>query len=613
MAHENESSVRSRFGRPLVHAPRHAWTLAWTCSVAAVLAGGLPSCGGANVGEGARVAVVEKSAADGRPHGAGADRAVADAAERYVALVVETAPERATALGLRVADGRLDDRSPEGAAAILAREEALLAELDALARETEPSPSAAIDLAVLRRILRVAVTRKRVEHPLETDPSHYLGPVSALFEMLARPAPDDAALARDAVLRLEAIPGVLAQARTNLENPSQVATEIARDDARGVRAFLRGQRKFLERHSGDPARARKALEGAALAYAEYASFLDKVLLPRSTGAFAVGREHFEFLLREGHALDEDAEEVRAVGLRAMEKAKADLARAARDVDASEDGWPRVADKLKADHPSAEALVPTYRREVERARAFLVDRRIVPLPEGDELLVQETPPFARATTQAAYGMPPPLDDTATRGLFFVTPAEKSWPKARQEEYLREHGRGNIVDTVVHEAYPGHHLQVSYARRHPSLVRRIADFDIFCEGWAFYAEEMMAEAGYYTPAERLLQLEWALVRAARVVIDVGLHTGTMTLDEATALLEDEVHLEPVLARSEARRYALSPTQPLTYVLGESRIRAMRERFVRERGADLAAFHRAVLDEGSIPPALVERAIFGEKPPL
>lgn len=570
------------------------------------LAVALLSCG-----HGASVELAQtpdREAALVRAASAEADRAIAELGERYLALLVAIAPERATSLGIRSADARLDDRSEAGFAAAIAREEALLEEVEALAQQAKPSAEGAIDLALLRRELRVSIGKKRALRPLATDPSHYLAPVSALFEMLERPSPTDEATALAAIERLEAIPGQLALAKRNLEQPARVATEVARDDARGVRPFLEAQRPFLELHSGDARRARRAVDGAIAAYAAYARWLDEVLLPRSTGPLAVGRETFTFLLREDHGLSADVAEIERVGADAFDEAKAALAEASAALGREDEPWSAIATSLKADHPSRDELVEAYDGEVRRAREFLAQRRIVPQPPDDTLAVRETPDFARATTQAAYDRPPPFHDGPGAALLLVTPPDARWSTAKQEQYLREHNRGDIVDTVVHEAYPGHHFQVSFARRHPSLVRRIADADIFCEGWALYAEELMAEHGYYTPEERLFQLQWRLVRAARVRIDVGLHTGTMSLEAARTLLEDEVHLEPALAASEARRYALSPTQPLSYVLGERSIRAMRERWLREGRGDLRSFHEALLAQGSLPPSYVERAIFG-----
>jgi uncharacterized protein (DUF885 family) len=187
-----------------------------------------------------------------------------------------------------------------------------------------------------------------------------------------------------------------------------------------------------------------------------------------------------------------------------------------------------------------------------------------------------------------------------------------PAEKQEEALRENDHGDMVDTAVHEAYPGHHLQLSFARRHSSLIRRVAGASIFAEGWGLYSEELMAELGYYDDEERLMQLDWALVRAVRVVVDVGLHTKGMTFEQAVAMLTDVAHLGPDLATGEVKRYTLEPTQPLSYMVGREMIFRLRERYrarTEKAGASfsLKRFHADLLSHGTIPPGLIEREMF------
>jgi uncharacterized protein (DUF885 family) len=223
-------------------------------------------------------------------------------------------------------------------------------------------------------------------------------------------------------------------------------------------------------------------------------------------------------------------------------------------------------------------------------------------------VVDTPEFERTTITAAYDEPPPFD-SVTKGLFFVTPVDRSLPAREQEEMLRENDWGDIVNTSVHEAYPGHHLQLSFARRHPSPIRKASAPAILEEGWALYCEELMAELGYYTDEQRLMQLEWTLVRAARILIDVGLHTRGMTFDEAVLVLTDKVHLEHELAVSEVKRYTMSPTQPLSYLVGREMIFRLRDRY-KEREKErftLKRFHAEILSRGGIAPGLIGQEMF------
>jgi uncharacterized protein (DUF885 family) len=428
--------------------------------------------------------------------------------------------------------------------------------------------------------------------------------------MTARDYAPAAERARNVVARLEKIPKLIEAAKANLLNPPRIWTEVGVDRASSAKAFLEAQRPFLVASlPAESARVDAALKGAEAAYEDYKKYLQKEVLPRSNGRFSAGRELFEFLLKSDYFLDEGADDVLAMGKKLFVETNAQMTDVARRIDPRAKGWPDVVARLKGNHPTAEGLLDAYRHEVTRARTYLVQKDAVELPPGDDLEVIDTPPFLRSTVTAAYDQAPPFDPT-TKGFFFVTPIDRALPKARQEEMLRENDHGDLVDTAVHEAYPGHHLQLSFARRNPSIVRKALDHAIFSEGWALYSEELMAELGYYTDEERLLQLEWTLVRAARIVIDVGLHVSDMSFEQAVKMLTDEVHLERQLALSEVKRYTMSPTQPLAYLTGRQMILKMRERYrAREGGKfSLKKFHTDVLQRATVPPSLMAREIFG-----
>jgi uncharacterized protein (DUF885 family) len=458
--------------------------------------------------------------------------------------------------------------------------------------------------------LEVSVRTKRVQRPLQRRPDLYASPLDAIFAMTARDYAPAADRAGNVLARLEKIPKVFETAKANLLNPPRVWTEVGIDRAASAKTFLESQRPFLLASLPDQsARVDAALKTAEAAYDDYKKFLEKQVLPRSNGRFSAGRELFSFLLRNDYFIEESPEALLAMGRKLFAETKTQMTEVAKRIDARAKDWPEVVAKLKGNHPTADGLLDAYRHEVQRARAFLELKDAVEFPPGDDLDVMDTPPYLRSTVTAAYEQPPPFDAT-TKGFFFVTPIDRSLSKAKQEGLLRENDHGDLVDTAVHEAYPGHHLQLSFARRHPSLVRKALDHAIFSEGWALYSEELMAELGYYTDEERLLQLEWTLVRAARIVIDVGLHVSDMTLDQAVKMLTDELHLERQLALSEVKRYTLSPTQPLAYLTGRQLIFQMRERYRQREGASfsLKSFHTDVLTRATIPPSLMAREIFG-----
>ena len=538
------------------------------------------------------------------------DAAVQKAAQEYLDLLVEISPETATSLGLHKNDADLDDRTITAHDKATAREEAMLKSLKERFKAHKLTAAGRTDLAMLIGALEVSVRTKRVQRPLQRQPDIYASPLAAIFFMTARDYAPAAERAKNVVARLEKIPKVIDAAKTNLLNPPRVWTEVGIDRASSAKTFLEAQRAFLITSlPGETARVDAALKVAVTAYEDYKKFLQKEVLPRSNGRFSAGRELFGFLLQNDYFLEESPEDLLAMGKKLFAETNTQMTEVAKRVDPRAKSWPDVVAKLKGNHPTADGLLDAYRLEVQRARTFLQQKDAVEFPPGDDLDVIDTPPFLRSTVTAAYDQPPPFDAT-TKGFFFVTPIDKGLSKAKQEEMLRENDHGDLVDTAVHEAYPGHHLQLSFARRNPSLVRKALDHAIFSEGWALYSEELMAELGYYTDEERLLQLEWTLVRAARIVIDVGLHVSDMTFDQAVKMLTDEVHLERQLALSEVKRYTLSPTQPLAYLTGRQMIIKMRERYRQREGAgfSLKKFHSDVLSRATVPPSLMAKEIFG-----
>lgn len=547
------------------------------------------------------------------------DIQVSKLADEYIDLVSRTEPETATRWGLHVGDGELDDRSEAGEDARLMARKALLSKVEALDEaqqgNTKLSLHAKTDHALLRGALRMKIRIAEEVKPAERRPDYYTEPLASIYLLLARDFAPEAERARNALSRIERLPDVVAAAKTNLKEPPALWVQVGIEAAKGAKPFLAEAKPKLEAAlPAEKARVGLAIRRAEAAYLDYARFLERDVMKRAKKEFAAGRSLFEFLLREDYFLTESPEQLEALGKQVFARTEEELRKTAKSIDPSASDWPQVIAKLKGNHPAAGELLATYRNEVTRARAFLAAKNAVPFPEGEKCEVVETPQFQRGTIQAAYDQPPPFDAKAS-GLFYVTPVDPSWSKARQEEWLRENDHGDIVDTTVHEAYPGHHLQLSFARLHPSRIRKVLDTAIFAEGWALYSEELMHELGYYTPEERMLVLEWSLMRAARVILDVGLHVSGMTYEDAVKFLVDKVHIERALAENEVKRYSESPTQPLSYMVGREKIFEIRARYKKERERegkpyDLREFHREVLTRGTLAPALLERELFPGK---
>ncbi|MBM4421333.1 MAG: DUF885 domain-containing protein, partial [Chloroflexi bacterium] len=328
------------------------------------------------------------------------------------------------------------------------------------------------------------------------------------------------------------------------------------------------------------------------------------LAGRATGGFAIGTEAYEALLRDREVTQYTGESLRAMGDELYAETEAKLAEAAKAL--GDEDWRATLGRLRREHPGGgDEVLAAYREQVSRARSAVVASGIVTVPEGEVLDVVPTPDFARPTLPfAAYLDGPAFGEDSKHGRFWVTlPAEG----AALEEQLAAHPTAGIQSIVVHEAYPGHHLQSAKAASHGSMVRKHLWSSALVEGWGLYSEGLMAELGFIaSPEARFLQLADLLLRAARVGVDVGLATGSLSYEQGVELLASRAGLARPQAEAEVLRYTLEPVQASTYAIGRKAILDMRVR-ARERGWGMKDFHDRLLGAGALPPKLLEDELF------
>ena len=461
----------------------------------------------------------------------------------------------------------------------------------------------------------VALHDDEVRQEWRRDPAMYVDwPVTAISLQLTR---DYAPLAERLAAvsgRLEALPAHLATARGNLDNPPRTSTEVAIETTEGAVEFLGETVAAVAATAPEGIRPRldAARERALDATRAYLDWLRADLLPRSHGEFALGREGFAERLRIEHMLDYSIAEIAAVGRRIFDETRALLVALAAEIDPTR-SWEIIVEDARRDHPTSEGLLEAYRREIAQLRAFILERGLVAIPANEQLDVIETPTFARSTTPYGAYMPPAPFEREQRGQFWVTPVDPDLPADEREALLGEHCWAALPSTALHEAYPGHHLQLVVANNVDDYARKHAESNLFAEGWALYCEQLMGEQGYVpvglesgdSRLFRLFLLKDQLWRAARILIDVGLHTGGMTVDEGVRLLVDEVKLVEAAARVEVKRYTMTPTQPLSYMLGKLEILRLRDEF---KGLPLGGFHNRLLSSGTIPLKLTRALMTG-----
>lgn len=536
-------------------------------------------------------------------------RDVRELGETYVEGMLAFRPTTATLLGDHRYDHELGDPSTEAVEDYARLLRTLLSGL-------RSTPSDALDgeAAIERRLLRSVLETELLDieeiRIWDRHPSRFLDPpLDGCFGLLIAdhlPADDRA---ESLVARLEQVPTFLSQGRAAVEAAPEIYVETALETAHaGAAFFAETVVDWVSDHAPDHLDVIRAVTGPAIAaYEEVMDWLED--MPR-LGDFAIGGEHFAARLRIAHLLDESPDDLAARGEQILRSTIEELAEVAQHRDPQR-SWREQIAALKDDHPSPSDLIAAYERAMGWTRAETTRTGLVPMPPGDPVLVVEpTPRPWRATIPyAAYLSPPPFASGAP-GRFWVTPPDDDIDEEELAELLRGHGAASIAVTAVHEGYPGHHLQLSWANAHRSRLRRIVDAPMFVEGWGFYCEDLFHEHGLYDDAARLWQLKDQLWRALRVVLDVDLHCGDEDVDGAVRALVEIADLEAPNARVEVRRYAETPTYPLSYAIGKAEFVAMRDRVQDAEGEsfDERRFHERLLRNGTLPIPLAEQALLG-----
>jgi hypothetical protein len=277
---------------------------------------------------------------------------------------------------------------------------------------------------------------------------------------------------------------------------------------------------------------------------------------------------------------------------------------------------QILEDLERDHPAPDKLLETFRNALGGLRDYVTAHHIVTIASTVLPIVQETPPFARATTFASMDTPGPFEKVAKEAFFNVTLPEPSWSKQQVEEHMAGFNRGTIISTAVHEVYPGHYVQFLWLKDAPSKVRKLIGASSNAEGWAHYSEQMMLDEGYGNGdlKLRLGQLQDALLRNARYIVGIQMHTGKMTYEQAIDFFVKEGYLTRANGEREAKRGTADPTY-LYYTLGKLEILKLREDYKKMKGSSfsLEEFHDSFLKQGFPPIKIVRRALLGNDSPV
>ena len=555
-----------------------------------------------------------KPAPPAAPAAATGDAAFSGLANEILEDYFKRHPSAATDLGIHKYDAVMDDASRQSVADESA---ALTGFLDRLNRTSAATLSfdRQLDREQLIRALTATVLSNDTIRQWTKDPDVYSGGVTrAAYMIMKRKFAPPADRLKSLIAREEQMPAFLDEGRKNLDNPARIFTEIAIEQIDGNIRFFRDDVTAAFAEVTDKAllaRFAKTNNAVMAALAAYKTFLQKELLPKSNGSFAIGAETYAKALSANEMIDIPLDELLKIAESDRVKNETAFRLAAGKIDATKSPE-QVLASIENDHPAAPALLKSSQDALDSIRRFIADKKIITVPPSDPATVKETPPFRRSTTSASMDVPGPFETAKLEAFYFMTLPDPRAKAAAQEEFLKAWYYPAIANVSVHEVYPGHYTQFLYAANFPSDVRKVYGAATNVEGWAHYAEEMMIDEGFHAddPRYRLAQLQDALLRNVRFIVGIKLHTQGMTIEEATELFETQGHQPHPIAVLEAKRGAGDPMYGY-YTMGKLMILKLREDYKKKAGADytLQKFHDAFITLGPLPLPLIRRAMLGD----
>jgi uncharacterized protein (DUF885 family) len=551
------------------------------------------------------------------------DDAFQKIAHDYIEHYLQANPEDATELGDHRFDGQLTDYSPEARAKDLATQKEFRDNLNAIdgSRLTGANH---IDFRILKENIDYEIFRAEELKEPDWNPLVYMQSLAnSLYLLVARDFASPEKRIPNLRQRMEKIPRVIAQAKANLQHPPRVHTETAIEQAQGAISLVReGLAPLLDQSPRMKKDLTPLQEKTAAALEDYKKWLQNDLLPHADGDFRLGAEKYRKKLRFALASDLPMEEI-------MKRAKADLEQTQTTIYQTalplyKKYFPNADDKTLADkhkvtaavlgklaeqHPDDATVVDYAKKTVTEATDFVKQHDLVTVPNVP-LDVIAMPEFKRGVAIAYCDAPGPLDKTG-RTFFAVAPTPKDWSKERRESFFREYNNYMIRDLTVHEAMPGHFLQLARANefRAPTFVRAIFQSGAFVEGWAVYCEQVMAEQGYGGPEVKMQQLKMRLRAICNAVLDQSIHAGNMNEKEAMDLMMKEGYQQEGEAVAKWKRARLTSAQLSTYFVGATEHLDLRAAEQRKLGKDfnLKKYNDQVVSYGS-PPVKYVRELMG-----
>src|SRR6266404_3322365 len=537
--------------------------------------------------------------------------------DKYFDFYFESHPGEATQVGFHQYDSKLEDYSSAGRTKEIAGLKNYLAKFGKVDRSSLP-PDTAADLDWIISSIHSELLELENIQMWRKDPDSYTSGVSSsIFLIMKRNyAPPEERL-RSAIERERQIPKALEAARQNLQNPPKIYTEIALEQLPDETDFFRKDVPEAFSAVKDPkllAEFKIANQGVIDAFESYQKFLQDSILPHANGNFRLGVENYRKKLLYDEMVDIPIDRLLEIGYADLHRNQQAMKDVAAQID-SKRSMQKVLAELQSQHPAPDHLLQAFRDTFGGLQSFIEQKKIITIPPGTPPTLEDTPPFMRATTSASIDTAGAYETRDRKALFNVTTPDPKWPQERTEEWMKGFNNSMIPGTAIHEVYPGHFVQFLWINGSHSKVRKLIACGSNAEGWAHYSEQMMLDEGYGhgDPKLRMGQLEDALLRNARFIVGIQMHTGNMTLDQAKQFFIQEGYQPPPIADVETKRGTSDPTY-LVYTLGKLQILKLREDYRKMRGNDfsLMEFHDRLMQQGGVPLKIVRKAMLGDDSP-
>lgn len=524
-------------------------------------------------------------------------------------------PSIATQTGVHKYDSQMEDYTRAGV-------DARVKSLHSFEQKFNALPPTA-DREILISFIHAQLLELEQVRSWERNPDIYSSGVSnSIFTVMARSFAPPAERLKAVIARELAIPGVFDAARANLNNPPRIYTDIAMEQIPGIISFFQNdvpkafatvtdQKLLGEFH--------KSNDIAIDALKRYQAFLQNTLIARSKGDFRLGADLYKKKLLYEEMVDKPLDELLKIGFADLKKNQQAFKETAAKINPRKMPL-QILDEAGRDHPAPDHLLQSFRDVLGGLKDFISTHKVIGIPSPVLPILEETPPFARALTFASMDTPGVYEKVAKEAYFNVTLPEKSWSPQQVEEHMQGFNRGTIISTAIHEAYPGHYVQFLWIQGLTSKARSVIYANSNVEGWAHYCEQMMIDEGYgkgdpknYEKL-RLGQLQDALLRNARFIVGIQMHTGKMTYAQGIDFFVKEGYQTKVNGERETKRGTSDPTY-LYYTLGKLEILKLREDYKKMKGSafSLEEFHNRFMQEGTAPIKIIRHALLGNDSPV